>query len=131
VIVLDTHALVWWLAQSPKLSARARRAINAAQRRGPVVASAISIFEIATLVRRGRLQLGVSMEQWLGAARALPELRIVPVTDEIAQLAGGFAEPMHGDSADRMIASTAIMLGAKLVTADERLGGFPGLAAVW
>lgn len=131
MIVLDTHALVWWLAQSPKLSAPARRAIQAAQRGGPVMASAISIFEIATLVRRGRLQLGVSVEQWLAAARALPELRIEPVTDHIAQLAGSFSELMPGDPADRLIAATAIALGTRLVSADKKLQRARGLVAVW
>ena len=57
VIVLDTHALVWWATGSDQLSARATKAIGEALREGPIVASAISILEIATAVRRGRLVL--------------------------------------------------------------------------
>jgi PIN domain nuclease of toxin-antitoxin system len=122
---------VWWLGQATELSPRAKRALAAGAEPGRVVASAISIFEIATLVRRGRLQLGVALDQWLNAMRSLPELRIEPVSDEIAQLAGGLDAPMHGDPADRLIAATAISLDARLVTADERLRAFPGVVTVW
>lgn len=131
MIILDTHALVWWVSDATKLSARARRAIHDALRHGPVAASAISLFEIATAIRRGRLVLGVPREQWLADLRLLPELRIEPVGAEIAQLAGSFEDAMPGDPADRIIAATAVALGLKLVTADERLRHMPQLRAVW
>ncbi len=92
MIVLDTHALVWWLAQAPELSKTARKAIALAQRGGGVGASAISVFEITALVRRGRLRLGIGLDQYLNAVRALPELTIEPATDEIASLAGSSAK---------------------------------------
>jgi PIN domain nuclease of toxin-antitoxin system len=131
VIVLDTHALIWWVSHPSKLSARAKRALNSALRRGPVAASAISVFEIATAIRRGRLVLGVPVAQWLADVRLLPELRIEPVTAAIAQIAGSFDDAMPGDPADRIIAATAMALEWKLVTADERLRRTPGLQAVW
>ncbi len=131
MIVLDTHALIWWAVGDRRLSARALRAIRAAARAGAVFASAISVLEIATAVRRGRLTLSVPFEQWLADLRALPELRLEPVSAEIAALAGSFDGTMHGDPADRIIAATARMLGARLVTADERLRGLPDVAAVW
>lgn len=131
LIVLDTHALVWWLDGDRRLSARAVRAIKTALRSGPVAASAISVMEIATAVRRDRLQLRTSLDQWLADLRALPELHVEPVTAEIAALAGSFDGVMHGDPADRLIAATAKTLGAKLVTADARLGGAPQLVTLW
>jgi PIN domain nuclease of toxin-antitoxin system len=131
VIVLDTHALVWWAVGDRRLSPRARRAIRSAAEAGSVFISAISVMEIATAVRRGRLVLSVAFEQWLADLRALPELQIEPVTAEIAALAGSFDGAMHGDPADRIIAATARVLGAKLVSADERLRGLPDIATVW
>ena len=131
MILLDTHALVWWATGAPRLSARARRAIMSAIRQEPAVASAISVFEIATLVRRGRLTFGVPLEQWLSDVRLLPELRLEPVSADIAQLAGTFEEPMPGDPADRIIVATAIRLQAKLVTADDRLGKSRLVETVW
>jgi len=131
VIVLDTHALVWWVADAAKLSVRAKRTIGAALREGPVTASAISLFEIATAVRRGRLMLGVAGEQWLADLRMLPELHFEPVSAGIAELAGSFDDAAPGDPADRIIAATAIALESRLVTADRRLRRTPRLQAVW
>jgi len=131
VIVLDTHALVWWAVGDRRLSAPALRAIKAAVKAGGLFASAISVMEIATAVRSGRLTLSVPFEQWLADLHALPELRFAPVSAEIAALAGSFDGGMHGDPADRIIAATARTLGAKLVTADERLHGLPEVVTVW
>ena len=131
MIVLDTHALVWWAVGDRRLSAPALRAIKAAAKGGGVFASAISVMEIATAVRRGRLTLRVPFEQWLADLRSLPELRFEPVTAEIAALAGSFDGAMHGDPADRIVAATARTLGARLVTADERLRGLPDVVALW
>jgi PIN domain nuclease of toxin-antitoxin system len=131
VILLDTHALIWWVADTARLSARAKRAIRGALRDGHVAASAISLFEIATAIRRGRLVLAVPPQQWLADIRLLPELRFEPVSAEIAELAGSFDAAVPGDPADRIIAATAITLGLKLVTADKKLRRAPQLQAVW
>ena len=131
MIVLDTHILVWWLSRPAELSAKARRAINAAVVDASVQVSAISILEIATLARRGRLQFSVPVETWLADVRLLPELRIAPVTADIAQLAGGFGDELPGDPADRIIVATALTLSAPLVTADTKLRTHKGLHTVW
>lgn len=131
MIVLDTHVFVWWLMQSPKLSARAKREIRRATRLRSIVVSAVSIFELATVVRRGRLQLGTTVELWLDAAKSLPELHVEPLTDQIARLAGGLADPLPGDPADRIIVATAMTLQAKLVTADARLRRSRPVETIW
>jgi PIN domain nuclease of toxin-antitoxin system len=131
VIVPDTPALVWRAVGDRRLSARAQRAIRGAAKAGAVFASAISVMEIATAVCCGRLALSVPFEQWLADLRALPELRFEPVSADIAAVAGSFDGAMRGDPADRIIAATARALGARLVTADERLRGLPDLVTVW
>ena len=131
MIVLDTHALVWWVTSAPGLSARAKRAIQSAVRQEPLVASAISVFEIATAVRRERLKFGVSLDQWLSDLRTLPELRLEPVTADIAHLAGALERSLPGDPADRIIVATAMTLQAKLVTADNRLRRLRQVDTVW
>jgi PIN domain nuclease of toxin-antitoxin system len=131
VIVLDTHALVWWVSGSKRLSAPARRAIEQSVRQGSVVASTISVLEIATAARRGRLVLGTPIGEWLADVRALPELRFEPVSVEIAHRAGDLGDAASGDPADRIIVATALTLRAKLVSADARLHGIPHLAVVW
>jgi len=131
LIVLDTHVLVWWVAGSGRLSVRAKRAIDRRLREGPVIVSTITVLEIATAVRRGRLELGSPLDQWLADLLALPELRFEPVTVEIARRAGSFEDTTPGDPADRVILATAQTLGARLVTADERLQATPLVAFVW
>ncbi len=131
VIVLDTHALVWWFTGAPGLSARARRTIQSAARQGPLAASAISVFEIATAVRRERLKIGISLDQWLRDLRTLPELRFEPVTADIAHLAGTLDRSLPGDPADRIIVATAMTLQAKLVTADVHLRRLRQVDTVW
>ena len=131
LILLDTHALVWWAADAGRLSARAKRAISSALRESSVNASAISLFEVATAIRRGRLVLDVPAEQWLSDLRKLPKLHFEPVSAGIAEVAGSFADPFPRDPADRIIAATAIVLGMKLVTADAQLRRAPRLQSVW
>lgn len=131
MIVLDTHALIWWADASSKLSKKARQATKAEARRRELVASAISVFEIVTLERRGRLEFKVPATEWLDNLRKLPELTIHPITDEIAERAGGLGEVFPGDPADRLIAATALVLGAPLITQDTKLRGLPRLSTVW
>ncbi|MGQ0522075.1 MAG: type II toxin-antitoxin system VapC family toxin [Betaproteobacteria bacterium] len=131
MIVLDTHVLVWWVTGAPDLSTRAKRAIRATVRREAAVASAISIFEIATAVRRERLKFRVSLDQWLRDLRSLTELQLEPVSADIAHLAGTLGTSLPGDPADRIIVATAIGLKARLVTADIRLQKSQRIETVW
>jgi PIN domain nuclease of toxin-antitoxin system len=120
-MVLDTHVLLWWLSGSPSLPARARKALGSAIAQGPVTLSAISIFEIATGVRRGRIALRQPLEHWFHDLTRLPEIRIEPVSGAIAAHAASLDDGVHGDPADRIILATAIVLGVPLATADEKL----------
>ena len=131
MIVLDTHVLVWWVTGTAALSLRARREIRSALADGPLHASAISVLEIATAVRRRWLNFAIPVEHWLDELAVLPELRFEPVTPHIARVAGSFDDAAPGDPADRLIAATALALGAKLITADGRLRRFSRLQAIW
>jgi len=131
VIVIDTHVLVWWLTQPERLSPAARLALAQVNATDPAVLSAISILEITTAVRRGRMDLSVPIGDWLALLHQLPELRIKSVCSKIAARAGGYGDDMHGDPADRLVAATAEVLGARLVSADEKLRLHPAVQALW
>lgn len=131
MIVLDTHVLVWWLSAPARLSARARRTISSATRKNGVVASTISVFEIATAARRRRLEFSIAVSDWIDTMLRVPELRIEPISAEIARVGAGLDESMPGDPADRLIMATAMVLGARLVTADDRLRGVTLIDTVW
>lgn len=131
MIVIDTHVLVWWLTRAPGLSRKAERTLAAHGDPGQIVVSAISLLEITTAVRRGRLQLSMPLDQWLAGMNSLPEIRVESVSAEIAVRAGSLAEPMHGDPADRLIVATASTLGVPLVTGDKKLQAYRGVKTIW
>jgi PIN domain nuclease of toxin-antitoxin system len=91
--------------------------------------SPISSWEIVLLVEKGRLQLEMEAEAWLGACLRTVGLREAPVTHEVVFQARGIQLP-HRDPADRLLAATALVYGLTLVTADERLLACPALATL-
>jgi PIN domain nuclease of toxin-antitoxin system len=129
VILLDTHAWIWWAAETPRrLSARARRAIAESPSVG---VSAISTWEVAMLVAKGRLELDRDVLVWIRQALALPRVTLVPLTPEIAVRSTRLGDGFPGDPADRILVATARELGAALVTRDATLTRVEGVRAVW
>ena len=131
MIVLDTHALVWWVNDPRQLSKPARRAIEEAQQDHSVYVSCISSWEIALLVQRGRLQLAFDVRDWLARCEALPFVTFLPVTTEIAVESTRLPGFPHTDPADRIIVATALSLGAPLATKDEKIHCFRTVQSIW
>jgi PIN domain nuclease of toxin-antitoxin system len=132
MIVLDTHVLVWWVdGDTKKLSRKARQALAQHGKRNELLVSSISVFEITTLERRGRLRFKITASEWIAQVRLLPEYRIEPLTDDIAERAGQFGDAFPVDPADRIIAATALLRGVALVTHDEKLRGTKNLQTIW
>ena len=130
MILLDTHVLLWSQVAPEQLSARARQVIAEARRgRGGVAIAAISLWELAWLFARGRLEPAGPVEQAL-AALAAP-VTVLPLTVRIAVLAAAFPLSIPGDPMDRLIAATARAHGVPLVTADRALRKSPLIETVW
>ena len=132
MIVADTHVWVWWVSGLEPLSSKARRLIGAAvdQRRG-VYISSISVWGVAQLVARGRLQLTLDVAAWVAKSEALPFLHFIPVDNAIAMKSVQLPSPLHPDPADRMIIATALTLGFPLVTQDEKIARYPHIRTIW
>jgi PIN domain nuclease of toxin-antitoxin system len=129
VIVLDTHAWLWWLAQPSKLSRAARRAIDEAETIG---VSTLSAWELTMLVLRRRISLDRDVSTWVRQALAPARVTALPPTAEIAVAAGlldGSGFP--GDPADRLIYATTRASRARLVTRDEAIRRFDGRDTIW
>lgn len=132
MILLDTHILVWWVdGEKQKLSRKARQALEQHGKRDELLVSSISFFEIATLERRGRLGFKIPVAQWLAHVRKLPEYRVEPLTDDVAERAGQFGDSFPGDPSDRLIAATALLRAVPLVTYDEKLRAVEFLPTIW
>lgn len=131
MIVLDTHALIWWVHEPTMLSPAARDVIDEAATSKGVCVSCISAWEITMLVARGRLQLALDVRDWLARCEALPFLSFHPVDCSILVASVRLPDFPHADPADRIIAATALSMGTALVTKDEKLRTYPPLKTVW
>ena len=112
MIVLDTHALVWWISEPSRLPKRTRTVVDAAMRESSIYVSSISCWEVAMLVKKGRLELSMAAPDWLASLEALPFLSFVPVDNRIALRSVELPPPLHEDPADRVIVATALTIGA-------------------
>ena len=83
--------------------------------------SDISLWEVATLVERGRLSLDIALGDWLEAAAHPRSVRLVPITPAIAAGVAELPESFHRDPADRIIVATARVMGIPLLTRDTRI----------
>lgn len=132
MIVLDTHALVWWLSgQDNLLSDLAKGAIKAEMSGGEILVSSISAWEIAALVSKGRLVLTMDVTAWLKTAAEIEAVRFVPVDNELAVKSTELPGEFHKDPADRIIVATARKFAAQLVTADEKIRSYEHVRAIW
>lgn len=120
LVLLDTHAWVWLLNGDQKLNPKALRAIEQSLSGEAVLLSAISPWEVAMLVNKGRLTLDRDVGEWVNAAVSIPGIRIEPISPEIAVASTRLPGNIHPDPADRLIAATARHFGALLIT-DDRL----------
>ena len=128
VIVLDTHAWIWWLAEPAKLGKRAKEHLGSAPSIG---VSAISCWEIATLVAKRRLGLDRDVLEWLEAACHQPRLDLIPITPAIAVRSTRLPPEFRADPADRIIVATAAIFGATLITKDDGIRGFSRVPTAW
>lgn len=128
MIVLDTHAWIWWVAEPGKLSTRARRAIDEADALG---VCAISCWEVAMLVARRRLELDRDVLVWIRQALAVPRVLLLPLTPEVCAASALLDQKSPADPADRMIAASALEHHASIATKDSRLRSLPQIKTVW
>ena len=131
MIVLDTHALVWWVSGDAALSKKAVKAIEREQADGAIIISAISAWEIAMLVAYGRLVLSMDVSSWLATVADIEAVRFVPVDVEIAAKSVELPGEFHKDPADRMIVATARKLAVPLVTKDDKILSYPHVKTIW
>jgi PIN domain nuclease of toxin-antitoxin system len=126
VLVLDTHAVVWWAAEPKRLGRAASQRIATAERLG---IPAIVFWEVALLVRKGRLDLGMSVSDWSRALQAVPRIDALVLTPEIAVKADEL--DMHPDPADRFIVATALQWRCPVVSKDRLLRKLTFVETVW
>lgn len=121
-LLLDTHALLWWLAEPDRLSPAAHQAISDPGNR--VHVSAASGWEIATKVRLGKLPATSELLDDLPQLLAAQGFEALPIT-LLHGLHAGRYSMAHRDPFDRLLAAQAELGGLTLVSLDPALQSFP------
>ncbi len=132
MVVLDTHALLWWASSDKaQLSAAAQQAIDAELHGGQIMVSSISAWELGMLVAKGRVALSMNTLAWLSIVNQIEAISFVPVDNEIAVGSATLPGEFHKDPADRIITATARKLAAPLITADDKIRAYPHVITLW
>jgi PIN domain nuclease of toxin-antitoxin system len=116
-LLLDTHVLLWWLEDHPRLGPVARRHI--ADRQHQVYFSAASVWEVGLKESKGLLKLSQDFDAKLAAEPLVP----LAVTHHHGRR-GALLPPVHKDPFDRVLVAQCILEGMSLVTQDRLLAEY-------
>lgn len=125
MIRLDTHVWVRWV--DPEANPLSPDIIDCIETAEKLAVSAVTCWEVAWLTRRGRLQLTLSLSDWLDQALQGSNVICIPVNRNIAVRAASLPE-YHRDPADRFIIATAIKRQARLISLDSAFPAYLELA---
>ena len=128
--ICDTHVLIFWQDNPKRLSKKAKQALEKSLANQSLACSDISFWEIAMLFKANRLRNDVADEQYMNDIILTMSLTVLPITPEIASLSQQELF-IHKDPADRLIASTAMINKAPLISADSRLLNIESLEIIW
>lgn len=126
MLILDTHALYWWVNRTPDKLAQAQ--IDAIETAESLAVSAMTCWEMAWLVKHGRIVLKLPVSDWLDQIEA-SGVAVIPVSRAIAERAVSLHEH-HKDPADRIIIATAVEHQAQLASVDGRFPAYQELAGL-
>ncbi len=130
VILIDTHIVVWLALDPKKLSRKARAAIDEARQHGEGLAIAsMSLFELAVISTRGRIQLNISLESFLQEVES--RFVVKHLTGRISARAQELPASYPNDPMDRIIGATALVEGLSLITADEQIRKSKVVPTIW
>lgn len=128
LIVLDTHAWIWYAANDPRLPRRARTKLSKANILG---VHPVSCWEVAMLVAHRRLRLAHEVSKWVELALERPKIDLLPFLPSAAVRAAGLGAGFPDDPADRFIVATALELGAPIATGDRRIEEWGSVEVIW
>lgn len=131
MIVLDTHIIIWDALKPELLSDPARQAIDRANHQDGIIFCDISLWEIAMLMRKGRVQVEAGYLDFINLVLQANQYILRGITPAIAHQSTQFPATINADPADRLIAATALVENAVLITADKNLRQAAPVPTLW
>jgi PIN domain nuclease of toxin-antitoxin system len=129
VILLDTHVLIWMSSDPNRLSKQAREAIREARQKTGIAVASITLWELAWAAENHRIWISGSVETFV--RETVSRVITREMTPEIVAVAVRLPPEFPKDPADRLIASTAMVDGIPLVTADTRIRNARVADTIW
>ena len=130
-LLLDTHAIIWFLFRRMRLSTPARAAIERSESAGErIQVSTISIIEVRYLIEKSRLPETEYEDLVLAFHDPLLNLGLLPIDLDVALAVERIPRDVVPDLPDRIIAATALTYNLPLVTADHKIRA-AGIPTIW
>lgn len=130
-ILVDTCVLIWDALSPRKLSLKAKEVLRDSGEQGGLLIGDFSLWEVAMLMHKGRLNPGTSYRHFMDLALQSRNYRVVPVTPEIADQSVKLPDEINQDPVDRILVATSIVHQAPLVTGDRNLLRAGCVSTIW
>ncbi len=131
MICIDTHIIIWDALKPEALSWKAKKAINQANEKDGIIISDISLWEIAMLMKKNRLEINVPYLEFIDLIISSNNYILKGISPKIADLSVNLPEEINQDPADRIICATSIIYKAPLVTTDKNLLKSKSVKTIW
>lgn len=128
--LLDTHVWLWWLLGDERLGPEEIAILDALPTGNRPLLCDISLWEVALLVARDRLELDCPLAEFLQSAASPATVHVLPITADTVVAMNALPESFHRDPADRLIVATARAKGLEIATRDARILD-SGLVTPW
>jgi PIN domain nuclease of toxin-antitoxin system len=120
-LLLDTHVWIWVNNGEKTLTSITQKAIDLAAQNEGVFISAMTLWEISTLAKKGRIMLNMPCLHWMKETLTLPGVALLPISPEIAVESNKLPGNFHGDPVDRILVASARIERFTLVTRDQKI----------
>jgi len=129
--LMDTPVWIWWHTAPEKLSDTVREVLLELASDDALLLSAISIWEVAKLVEKGRFRLSMGIDVWITQALDMPRLQLTPLSPAISIESTRLPQPFHDDPADQIIVASARQFDATLLTVDRLIRSYAHVRSLW